>query len=69
MTVPELRTALAALGLSQVRAALVLGINSRTMRRYCLGQSVIPEWLPLALRGIKCKQGPLSNSPCSYPEQ
>lgn len=36
MTTDEYRTAIAALGLSQVGAAKVLGIHERTSRRYAL---------------------------------
>lgn len=55
MTHTALRTALNRLGLSQVGAARILGIDPRTMRRYCSGELPVPRWLPLALRGIKEK--------------
>lgn len=53
MTPDQLRTTLDRLGLTQVGAARLLGIDPRTMRRYCAGDLDIPKWLPLALKGIK----------------
>ncbi len=55
MTPDQLRAALDRLGLTQVGAARLLGIDPRTMRRYCAGDLDIPKWLPLALKGIKAR--------------
>jgi hypothetical protein len=43
MTKDDYRAALAALGLSQVAAAKVLGIADRTSRAYALGERPVPE--------------------------
>ena len=53
MTPTELRAFLSRLGLSQVGAAKVVGIDPRTMRRYLAGELPVPKWLPLALRGLQ----------------
>ena len=50
MTAPEYRTALAALGLSQVGAAKLFKVNERTSRRWALGEQAIPEAVAIALR-------------------
>lgn len=47
-----LSTAITRLGLSQTGAAKVLGVNPRTMRRWLAGDSEIPKWVPLALKGL-----------------
>lgn len=57
MSADELRALLLKAGLSQLRAAELLGVNPRTMRRYCLGETPIPRvveyamlWLTLQTR-------------------
>jgi hypothetical protein len=50
MTKDDYRAALAALGLSQVAAAKVLGIADRTSRAYALGERPVSEPVALALR-------------------
>lgn len=47
----KIRDKLAALGLSQRGAARALGIDERTMRRYCAGDPV-PRVVWLALDGL-----------------
>jgi len=49
MTSKELNRLLAAIELSQRSAARLIGINERTMRRYCAGESRIPRVVELAL--------------------
>lgn len=49
MTPNQLRAALDRLGLTQVGAARLLGIDPRTMRRYCSGTLPIPKWMTYAL--------------------
>ena len=49
MTPAEYRTLIAALGLSQVGAARVLGIDPRTSRRYALGETPIPQIVEILL--------------------
>lgn len=56
MTPEQLRKKIAALDLSQVSAAIIFGINARTMRRYCSGEAEIPQWMPLALVGISVEK-------------
>lgn len=43
MTASDFRAAIAHLGLSQVGAARLLGVDDRTSRRWALGESGIPE--------------------------
>jgi len=43
MTPAEYRSTLSRLGLSQVAAARVMGIDPRTSRRYALGETPIPK--------------------------
>jgi DNA-binding transcriptional regulator YiaG len=50
MTPNEYRQAIAALNLTQVGAATLLGVSPRTSRRWALGESEIPESVALALR-------------------
>lgn len=52
MTPAELRAELARLGLTQSEAARRLGIDPRTMRRWCGGEYDVPAWVPVALRGL-----------------
>lgn len=42
MTAPQYRAALARLGLSQVEAGRVLGVDPRTSRRWALGERELP---------------------------
>jgi hypothetical protein len=56
MTKDDYRTALAALGLSQVAAAKVLGIAARTSRAYALGERPVPQPVALALRLLTERQ-------------
>jgi transcriptional regulator with XRE-family HTH domain len=50
MTTSELRAALATLDLSQVKLARALGVHERTVRRYALGEVVIPPPIAKLLR-------------------
>ncbi len=43
MTADEYRTAIEALGLSQIAAARLLGVDARTSRRWVRGERDIPE--------------------------
>ena len=43
MTANQYRAALAALGLSQARAAIFFGVSSRTSQGYALGEYPVPE--------------------------
>ena len=52
MTTTELRDLLASLGLSQRGAAKQLGIDERTMRRYCAGDLPVPRVVQLALSAL-----------------
>lgn len=53
MTPAALREWLARLGLSQQAAARAVGLNPRTMRRYLAGESPVPAWMELALKGLE----------------
>ena len=44
---------LGAAGLSQRAAAKALGINERTMRRYCSGDAAVPRVIVLALERLR----------------
>ena len=50
MTHAEYRDALAALSLSQVRAASLFGVDARTSRRWALGEKPVPRVVALVLR-------------------
>ncbi len=50
MTPTEYRDTIAALGLSQVKAARLLGVGERTSRRWALGEQPVPRAAALALR-------------------
>lgn len=50
MTPAEYRDALAALSLSQVRAASLFGVDARTSRRWALGEAAVPRMVALVLR-------------------
>lgn len=52
MTQTEYRAALAALALSQVRAAALFGVDARTSRRWALGEAAVPRVVALALRSM-----------------
>lgn len=54
MTSQEYRAAIAALGLSQAKAAKVLGIHLRTSQAYAGGRP-IPKAIELALVGLLAK--------------
>ena len=56
MTKDDYRAVLAALGLSHLAAAKVLGIADRTSRAYALGERPLPEPVALALRLLMEKQ-------------
>lgn len=53
MTPTDLRATLTRLGLSQVGAAKVLGVNDRTVRRWIAGDLEIPNPAALALHLIE----------------
>lgn len=42
LTGPQLRGWLAGVPITQARAAALVGVSDRTMRRYCAGESRIP---------------------------
>lgn len=50
MTPTEYRTAIARLGLSQVGAARLFGVDPRTSRRWALGEQPIPRAVAMCLR-------------------
>lgn len=50
MTADEYRLTLKSLGLSQVAAARLLGVDARTSRRWALGEVSIPRAVELLLR-------------------
>lgn len=50
MTPNAYREALDSLGLSQVGAATLFGVNPRTSRRWALGEQDIPKAVEIALR-------------------
>ena len=52
MTAPQLRAALARLGLTQSAAARLWGLHPRTVRRW-LHTGDVPLWVALALRGME----------------
>lgn len=56
-----IRDKLAALGLSQRGAARAIGIDERTMRRYCAGAPV-PRVVWLALDGLSRGSGPTATA-------
>lgn len=49
MTSKQLQTLLDKVGLSQRAAAKALGINDRSMRRYCAGDAPIPKAIEIAI--------------------
>lgn len=49
MTAAEYRAAIARLGLSQVKAGHLLGVDPRTSRAYALGERPVPYVVALAL--------------------
>lgn len=50
MTPIQYKAALDGLGLSQVGAARLLGVDPRTSRRWALGEAAVPPSVALALR-------------------
>lgn len=50
MTHLEFRAALAALGLSQVRAAKLFGVTDRAARSWALGENKIPQSVAILLQ-------------------
>lgn len=55
----RIRKLLAQGGLSQRGAARQLGIDERTMRRYCAGELPVPQLVWLALEHlVRCHRGP-----------
>lgn len=50
MTNDEFRAAIEHLGLSQVRAAHLFGVDPRTSRRWALGELPVPKPVSLCLR-------------------
>jgi DNA-binding transcriptional regulator YiaG len=50
MTADEYRTAIETLGLSQIEAARLLGVDARTSRRWASGQREVP---PPAMRFLR----------------
>lgn len=50
MIAAEYREAIAALGLTQVGAAKLFGVNERTGRRWALGEQDVPRAVEIALR-------------------
>lgn len=58
MTPEAFKARLAALGLSQVGAAKALGIDPRTVRRYCSGALTVTRLVELALDSLKRKARP-----------
>lgn len=56
MTPDELRDALAALKLSQLGAAKLLDVDTRTMRRWATGDKPIPKAVEMVLRLLIEKQ-------------
>jgi len=52
----HLREMLRQVGLSQRGAARQMGINERTMRRYCLGELPVPRLVWLAMTALTDKQ-------------
>lgn len=50
MTKDEYRDAIARLGLSQVKAGVMLGVDPRTSRRWALGEDQVPRAVALLLR-------------------
>ena len=53
----RIRQTLAEAGLSQRGAARLLGIDERTMRRYCSGDSPVPQVVWLALESVSRAAG------------
>lgn len=53
MTPDALRDSLAALGLSQTRAAKLLQVEARTVRRWAAGRAPIPHAVELALAAME----------------
>lgn len=56
-----------AAGLSQREAARLLGIDERTMRRYCLGEMPAPRMIWLALAQISQERATDQSTPTPRP--
>jgi transcriptional regulator with XRE-family HTH domain len=56
MTEEELREALARLGLTQIDAARLLGVNPRTMRRWIKQDSWMPHSAEMVIHNLLVKQ-------------
>jgi transcriptional regulator with XRE-family HTH domain len=64
MNANQYRAALERMGLTQVKAAELLGIDPRTSRRYALGECPVPEpIMKLLLFMEKGKAGPTKGRP------
>ena len=50
MTANQFRTLIGRLGLSQARAAALVGADPRTGRRWALGERTVPECVAILLR-------------------
>lgn len=50
MTANQFRTAIDRLGLSQVKAASLVGADPRTGRRWALGERAVPDCVAILLR-------------------
>jgi len=56
MTADQFRSSLDRLGLSQLGAARMLGVNDRTVRRWALNERSIPDDVADTLNGLIAKQ-------------
>jgi len=56
MTPNQFRTAIDRLGLSQARAAGLVGADPRTGRRWALGERPVPECVAILLRLLLAKK-------------
>ncbi len=65
MTKDEYRTSIARLGLSQVKAGEMLGVNPRTSRRWALGEAPVPQAVALLLRLMMMIQHDISTDEIS----
>lgn len=53
MTANQFRTIIDRLGLSQARAAALVGADPRTGRRWALGERTVPECVAILLRLLR----------------
>jgi hypothetical protein len=56
VTANQFRAAIDRLGLSQVRAARLVGADPRTGRRWALGERAVPECVAILLRLLIAKK-------------